>query len=100
MRNALCAIAALCAAILLLADAAPAASGSNGPLAGLASGWPAFVLSGNFLAGLIGGVAVTHLAHLLWRAGQRVVARTFMFGGKTLRYSAAVVVLAGIILMI
>jgi hypothetical protein len=94
------AVTALGGVTFALAAAALAASDGNVPPTDLFGGLPALLRSGEFMAGIAGGFAVAHLVHLLWRAGQRAVFRTFLFGRRTLQYGVAAALLGGLILMI
>jgi len=98
--NAGFAISAFCAVAILLAKATVAQDADSVPPTDFFAGLPAFLRSGEFLAGVIGGAVATHLVHLTWLAGRRAMVHTFFLGRRTIHYGVAAALIGGLILLI
>lgn len=99
MRNLDYTVSILIACLFVLARAAAAASGETAPPTDLFSGLPAFLQSGEFMAGIAAGAVAVHLAHLVWHAGRQMLVHTFFLGQRTLHYGVAAALLGGLILL-
>ncbi len=99
MRKIARALGALGAGTVVLVRAAAAAS-ENAQPAGLFDGLPAFLQSGEFMAGVIVGALIVHLVHMLWLVGRKVLMHTFFFGRRTLQLGVVAAILGGLILLI
>lgn len=99
MRKIARALGALGAGTVVLVHAAAAAN-ENAQPAGLFDGLPAFLQSGEFMAGVIVGALIVHLVHMLWLVGRKVLMHTFFFGRRTLQLGVVAAILGGLILLI
>jgi hypothetical protein len=99
MRKIAHALGAFGAGIVVLARTVAAASDNAQP-AGLFDGLPAFLQSGEFMAGVMVGALIVHLVHMLWLVGRKVLMHTFFFGRRTLQLGVVAAILGGLILLV